>query len=314
MRIPGPLFAAAALTVLSLCSACPLSAQSAWLPAKGEWLVTPSFTYSTFDEFWVGESLVSPLKDNGEDLDQYSAFLAIEFGLTDNFAADVAFGYTVTSSTTTFDDGDDGFADTSFGLRYRFLNETEYLPSLTVRIGGIIAGTYDENTPFSAGDGADAFESSLLFAKSFGDSGFGAFGDIGYRFRESPVPDDIFGSIGLFKRFPEIYSSNDAITATIAYRHVESEDGLDIEGPGFNPAAGSAHGFPALREINQLLEGTLAYTDSGGRSYQVGIAASVDGRNTGDKLIAFFAITIPFGGQSGAPALQPSPEPVYWTK
>ncbi len=314
MKAPASLSAAGLLAALSLSSICSLSGQSPWLPTKGEWLVTPSFTYSTFDEFWVGNTLVSPLKDNGDDLDQYSGFLAIEFGITDHLAVDVAFGYTETSSTTTFGDGDEGFADTSFGLRYRFLDETEYIPTVTARIGGVLAGDYDENTPFSAGDGADAIEGSLLFGKSFGDSGFGAFGEIGYRFRENPVPDEVFGSIGLFKQFPEIFFSNDAITATVAYRHIESEDGLDIEGPGFNPAAGASHGFPALREINQLLEGTLAYTDSGGRSYQVGIAASVDGRNTGDKVIAFFAITIPFGGGPGAPAPLPPTEPVYWTK
>jgi hypothetical protein len=78
---------------------------------------------------------------------------------------------------------------------------------------------------------------------------------------------------------------------------VQAVSGLDIGGTGFNPALGRSHGFPALKEINQLVEAGLSFTDHGGRNYQISAAKSVDGRNTGDKWLFGANITIPWGGQ-----------------
>jgi len=269
--------------------------QSAWLPAKHEFKVTPGFTYSTFDEFWVGRMRVDPLQANNESLDQYTGYVAVEYGILDNLAADVTVGYTTTSSTETFgNESDDGLTDTLLGLRYRLLDENAppcpYSPTLSLRVGAVIPGTYDENQPFSVGDGAYAFESSLLLGKAFGSSGFGMYGDIGYRVRETPVPNDLFGSAGFYQQI------GGDVTLAAGYRHVQSLSGLDIGGPGFNPALGSSHGFPAVKEIVQLVEGAISYTDPGGRNYQLTVAKSVDGRNTGDKWIVGFNVTFAFGG------------------
>jgi hypothetical protein len=273
------------------------TAQSVWLPYQGELLVAPGFSYSTFDEFWVGRDRVHPLEDNDESLDQYTGYVTLEYGILERLAADATVGYTATSRTRTFgNDSDKGLADTMIGVRYRMVDEDKVIPAIAVRVGGIIAGTYDENTPFSAGDGAHGFESSILFGKSFGNTGFGAYGDIGYRVRENPVPDEIFGSGGFFKQFSNIFAEADAITTSIGYRHIQSLSGIDIMGRDWNPARGAAHGFPALREINQLLEGALGYTDMGGRQYQVAVGKSLKGRNTGDKWIFLFSVTLPFGG------------------
>ena len=284
--------------VLSVVSGIAACAQSVWLPPPGQFVVTPAFAFSTFDEYWAGRTRVDPLQANDEHLDQYTGYLTLEYGILPNLAADVTVGYTATSSTETLgNESDDGLADTFFGVRYRVVREQGVAPSVAVRVGGIIAGTYDENTPFSAGDGAHGFEASVLLGKRFGTSGFGAYGDIGYRVRESPVPDDLFGSVGLFKEFPNVFLQSDAFTASFGYRHVQGLSGLDIMGSGFAPALGPSHGFPALREINQLIEGAVGYTDVGGRQYQFTVAKSVDGRNTGDKLVFVFAISLPFGGR-----------------
>lgn len=269
--------------------------QSAWLPARQEIKVTPGFSYSTFDEFWVGRMRVDPLEANDESLDQYTGYVALEYGILDNLAADATVGYTASSSPDTFgNDSDDGLADTLLGMRYRLVDENDapcpYAPTISVRIGGVIPGTYDENQPFSVGDGAYAFESSLLLGKAFGSSGFGLYGDIGYRVRENPVPDDLFGTGGAFQQIGPV-------TLAAGYRHVQSLSGLDIGGPGFDPGRGDSHGFPALKEIVQLFEGGISYTDGGGRNYQFTVAKSVDGRNTGDKLIFGFNVTFAFGAR-----------------
>jgi hypothetical protein len=256
--------------------------QSAWLPAKQEVKVTPGFTFSTFDEFWAGRTRVGPLKANNESLDQYTGYLALEYGILENLAADATLGYSATTRTMALGEGDEGLTDSLIGMRYRLLDEKNapcpFAPSIAIRVGGIVAGTYDSNQPFSVGDGAHGFESSLLVGKSFGATGFGMYGDIGYRVRENPVPDDLFASVGVFQQIGPV-------TANFGYRHVQSLSGLDIGGPGFNPPAGRASGFPAVKEINQLIEGGISYTDDGGRVYQVSVAKSVDGRNTGDKFI-----------------------------
>jgi hypothetical protein len=262
--------------------------QSAWLPLRGQFIATPGFSYSTFDEFWVGRDRKNPLEANDESLDQYTGFVALEYGMNDRLAADLTIGYTATSEAKkTFGRGsDEGLADTSFGLRYRLADEEEIWPTIALRAGGIIAGTYDANKPFSAGDGANGFETSLLLGKRFGNTGFGAYGDIGYRLRESPVPNDAFGSVGLFKQFPNVFADLDAITLSFGYRHIQSLSGQDIGDPGFT--------FPQLKEINQLIEGAVGYTDPGGRQYQFSVAKSVAGRNTGDKLVFLFTISLPF--------------------
>jgi hypothetical protein len=280
--------------LVSLAGGASAYGQSVWPPGKGEFTVSPGFTYSTFNEFWAAHEKVGSLKDNNERLDQYTGFVKLEYGILSSLAADLTIGYTTTSSTKTFaNDSDDGLADTEFGLRYRFVTETRTRPAVAVRVGGIIAGTYDEKTPF-AGDGANGFETSVLLGKTFGETGFGLYADMGYRVREADVPEDVFGSFGAIKQFYGIFHDADMITLSFDYHHVQATSGLNIGGAGFDPTRAS-HGFPALREVNQLVEGSIGYADAGHRHYQFAIAKSVDGRNTGDKLVFLFTVIMPFG-------------------
>ena len=273
-------------------SAAACLGQSVWLPNDGQFKATPGFTFSTFDEFWVSKDKV----DNppaGDPLRQYTGYVSMEYGIMANLAADVTVGYTATQ-TDSFggDASDDGMIDTSIGLRYRLIDERKsalhWAPSVALRVGGVIPGTYDENLPFSAGDGAYALETSLLFGKTFGQSGFGVYGDIGYRWRENPVPNDLFFSAGIFQQIGRF-------TASAGYRQIQGLSCIDIDDADFDPAAGASHGFPALKEINQLVEVGLSFTDKGSRNYQLSVAKSVDGRNTGDKWVVGFNITFPFG-------------------
>lgn len=258
-------------------------AQSAWLPTQGTLLVTPGYTYQTFDDFWMGKNDAT-LPD---DLTQHTGYLNFEYGILPDLTADLTVGYAHSELEPA--GSDDGLTDTYFGLRYRLVDEaaqeSAWVPTVTVRVGGIIAGSYDENFPFSVGDGAHGADFTLMLGKMFGESGFGLYGDFGYRVRESPVPDEVFGRIGALQ-------SLGPVTLSVGYRHVQSTSGLNIGVAPFNPAA-AATGFPALKEIQQLIEGGIAYTDGGGRSYQFLIAHALDGRNTGDKLVVGFAITIP---------------------
>ena len=269
-------------------------AQSAWLPECGELKATPGFSFSTFDEFWAGGQKVDN-PPNGDSLKQYTGYLSLEMGIFDNLAADATFGYTATDTDAFGMEDDSGMMDTSLGLRYRLLDERtasqRWIPTIAVRVGGIIPGTYEENLPFSPGDGAYGFDASLLLGKTYwldDTYAVGYYGDIGYRVRVNPAPNEIFGTAGLFGQLGPV-------TLTAGYLQVQSLSGLDIDSPKFNPAAGKDSGFPALREINYIFQGGITYTDPGRRSYQFTVAKSIHGRNTGDKLIFGFNVTLPFG-------------------
>lgn len=232
--------------------------QSAWIVNQGEWNVTTSFTYQTYDSFWAGTTEVSP-PPFADEVNQYTALISVEYGFWEDFAVDITGGYVLAEvDGGTFDDND-GAADTLIGLRWNIVDEFEsespYMPTLTLRLGGIIAGSYEESMPHSPGDGASGAEFSLLYGKSFGETGFGLFGDLGFRVRSDDVPEDFFTSVGLYKTL------FDNFTVSAGYRLNHGLDGLDIGGPGFTPAR-----FPELQEINHNIEAGVSYTDAGNRT------------------------------------------------
>ena len=274
------LFAAAALW-LPFGSLPTASAQSAWLPAEGRLEITPRYVYQSFDEFWIRRDQRMKLPD---DVEQHTGTISAEYGLNQSWALDATVGYTrVETAAFGASTKDDGLADSRFGVRYRALDErahaSAWMPTITLRAGAIVAGTYDEGQPFSAGDGAHGGEFSVLLGKAFGDTGFGLYGEAGYRLRENPVPDDFFGSIGVYKTLG-------SFTVNAGYRHIQSLSGVNIMDPGFT--------FPTLKEINQLFEAGLGYQDKGGRFYQVFGAFPMYGRNTGDKIILGVSATFGF--------------------
>ena len=196
------------ITVLTAAASLTLAtgalAQSVWLPDPGQLVVTPGYTYQTYDEFLVGHTKTKL----PADIVQQTVYLGLEYGFTPKFAADLTLGYT----RVDFDPpgaGDfkrDGLDDTRLGLRYRVIDENAgnraWVPAVGLRLGGIIAGTYDIPTslpPINPGDGANGIETSLQSGKTFGNTGFGAYADIGYRWRDHDVPADLFGGAGVFK-------------------------------------------------------------------------------------------------------------------
>lgn len=265
--------------------------QSAWLPEPRAWELTPVYTFQTFDQFWMGDQKVDNPND-GDSLDQHSAYLAVEYGFAKNWAADVAVGYTYSSSSA-FNPGgesesDDGLADTQIGIRYRLIDENDtsaILPlTLTVRAGAIIEGTYDPNYPFSAGDGASGGRFSLLWGKNFGHTGLSTYGEAAFQTRANDVPDDLILAAGV------AYTCKAGITVNAGYRLIQGLSGPDIGSPGF----GTDFGFPQVKEESQNFETGIGYTDSGGRYYQFFYARTFEGRNTGEKDVFGLAVTFGF--------------------
>ena len=272
--------AAVIASALGLASSTACS-QSAWLPPEGRFQVTPSYVYQSFQTFWMGTHRTK-LSD---PVVQHSATISMEYGVAESFALDAAVGYSRVDSKAFGPTSlsDDGLSDTRLGLRWRIVDERmsrcAYAPTVTLRVGGIIAGSYEAGPPFAPGDGAHGGEFSVLAAKAFGSTGFGLYGEGGYRIRSRPVPDDAFASIGA-------YQTLGAFTLHVAYQHTQGLSGSDIGDPGFK--------FPELKEVNQIVEIGLGFTDSGKRYYQIFGALNVGGRNTGDKQIIGASASFPF--------------------
>jgi hypothetical protein len=260
---------------------------TAWLPEAGSGSVETSFVASTFDSFLLGSSaLDSPL---GGSVDQYSLRAGVTFGLTEWLAVDASTGFAWVK-----DDGftgldDSGLDDSRIGLTVGLTDDEGAVPALALRAGAIIGGSYDTNAPYSLGDGANGVEVSLLWGKSLGDTGFSVLGDVGYRWRDDDVPEDLFFSAGVAKSF-YLGGGDSSINLYAGYRFTEGQSGGDIGGPGF----GSAFGFPQTREEQQGLDFALGYTDAGGRSYTLGYSHVIEGRNTPERDVFSLSITLPF--------------------
>jgi hypothetical protein len=274
--------AAAALLVLSAAS---VSAQmSPWVPDRGQFNVNPVVIFQTYDKFWLGKRKV-----DFPDTDQQTAALLFEYGLFEDIALDAAVGYVRSIGTRSGAGTDDGLNDTLLGVRWRPLDEYEWesawVPTVALRAGAIIAGTYETNTPESPGDGANGFEGSLLIGKTFylGDLGdLGVNADVGYRYRREDVPDDFFCSLGIYKTLPWGLSVN------LAFRHVQGLSGPDIGDPGFT--------FPEVKEVQENLEWGFGYTDDHQRYLGFFMAHTLDGENTSQRLVFGLTYNIPFGG------------------
>ncbi len=251
-------------------------AQSPWLPGEKKAVVTTTFVWQGFDKIWVGSERV-PLPSR---VTQRAFLGTVEYGVTSSIAVDATSGFTGTDSTAFGGrNKDSGLIDTSAGIRWRFLDESRassrFAPTITVRAAAIVKGTYRANNPFSAGDGAPGGEVSLLWGKALGETGAGVYGDAGFRKRSKGVPDDGFGSAGVYKRIKKVNLS-------AGYRHTNGLNGMNIGDPGFT--------FPKLKEVVRSTE-FGAGLSKGKRYYQVFAAHAISGRNTVSKLVAGVSVS-----------------------
>jgi hypothetical protein len=275
-----------ALLPLLVPSTAALAQVSPYLPEKGQFVLTPGFNFQTYDRFWLGTD-----KQDFPTTDQILANATSEYGLLRDLALDLTLGYTRTTGTRPEAGADSGLDDTTFGLRWRPVDEFRFdsplVPTLAFRVGGIIEGTYHEGLAESPGDGASGYEASLLIGKSILDTGLGVVGLVGYRDRTEGVPSDLLASAGAY------YVLLERISLSFGYQLVKGLSGNDIGDPGFE--------FPQVREISHTLQAGLGFIDNAGRQYNLYFAWVIAGRNTAQKQVYGFNIVFPFGGRVEAP-------------
>ncbi len=287
MKLPRHLIV---LAVLS-CHVPFLQAQSAYTPTARTGNVTPSFSFQTFDSFY-DSNRVNDLSAFGISyIRQYSISVAAEYGITDDIAVDALLGWTWANMDNPLVPGNptsiDGLNDTLLGLRWRFLDEAQFesswVPTLTLRAGATIAGSYQAGFINSPGNGASGGDYNLLFGKYYAPWDAGVYGELSHKLYAQNVPNKFEGNIGVYKGF------NNGLNLFVGYRRVQSLGGINFDSPAFNLGR-----FQELREISDNLEYGVSYTDGGGRTYGLTFYNVVGGQNTSKKFGVSASVNFPF--------------------
>ena len=267
-----------------LCAPLAGAEGAAWLPEPGTGDVSVSFVHQNADEFWHcdpaatgcpnGGTTKTPTPGGGEELRQNTLWLNASYGISDSVALDAQLGWAKSAypGPGPKDMGADsltGIADFNVGLRWRIADEIiSDWPTVTLRVGAILAGNYDTGYINSLGDGGNGVEASVIVGKFFAErAGFSA--EVGLRNRSNGIPAETFVNLS------GLVTVSDALMLALEYRRVNAEDSIDIGGPGFSPMR-----FPEVEEDISVLAGRAFFNLTDSTSASVFYGTTVDGRNT----------------------------------
>jgi hypothetical protein len=274
------------------------------VPARGQFLAGLVYEESEAYHIWAGDKMydVTWKASNGEKygIDINQGYIALQYGVTERWAADLNVGAT-TVGWRYFANGDvkstTGLMDTSFGVRYQVWNEAmadaAWQPTLTLRAGAVLPGSYNQHFAFAPGARSAAVEPEVLARKHFGWTGLGAYTDALFRWNRTTGNDQYIVSIGLFQQI-----KNWELDA--GFRHLQTVTGGDIH---FDPDDPSSLVYPRdPRESNDSIEAGFSYTIP---KHQIRLGfhsrTAFDGNNTDRKFWVGGSIDIPFGGKKERP-------------
>ncbi len=280
------------LSVTGLITAATGFASSAYIPSPGTGNLRPTASVQWARDFWFDDNKAT-LPGH---LTQVTAGAEIEYGLTPNLGLDATLAYSNVNYqggplgpyvlTTNGKETRSGLADIRLGASWRIIDEyrslNEATPTVTLRLGAIIAGTYDTGFLNAVSDGADGWEFGVKFGKQLIAANAGLYGDLTYRFLSSSVPDEWEASLGAYKTI-------DAFTFSLGLREKQSVGGIDILGPGF-----SLPRFTDVREKNRTIEVGLTWAWRPDSTLSLGYARTLDGENTPKKNVIVGAASLNF--------------------
>jgi hypothetical protein len=274
-------------------------AQWANLPAHGQLEVGAVYQESEAYYFWdASQRYDVDTRSHGEHygIDINQGYLALQYGLTERWAADLAVGYTSLGwrSFTNYDNPDHsprsttGLMDIAFGVRYQILKEHEdsksWKPALTFRAGAVLPGSFDSEFPFAPGVGSAAIEPEFLARKHFGWQGFGAYADGLFRWNRTSANDQYIIAVGFFQQIK-------GWELNVGYRHLQSICGDDIV---YDPVTGGIDYPRGVRENNDSIEAGFSYTTSQRKiRYEFYTRTVFDGSNTDKKFWIGGGVSLP---------------------
>lgn len=256
------------LLVITTLSGAAWAQGSPWLPIPKSGSISVSYVHQDAEKFYRGKDR-RRLPFGG--IEQSSTLVTLNYGLTDSLALDAQGGH----SDVETDNGmeSDGMMDTTVGLTWRVVDEDiseTGMPSIAVRVAGIIAGDYDTGMPQAIGDGGDGFEASLIAGRII-DNRFALSAEVGRRERNDNVPGETFFNASAFA----LISSKLALS--VQYHKTMSDGDLDIGGPGFSPAR-----FPETDEDIDRISVGGNFNLTSQISLGLNWFSILDGRNTAD--------------------------------
>lgn len=263
---------------------------SPWLPAPGAGFVNLSYVSQNANQFYVQDNLRGTPPQNavpdgkGPNLGQHTVWLNGMYGLSDEIAIDFRVGAARSYASAGPTGGRNkygGVTDSNIGVTWRIVDELvkPSSPSLALRGGVIIEGSYAPGYINSIGDGASGLEASALAGKYLADW-LAVSGEVGYRVRDEDVPSDLFVNVsgGVLV---------DNIGLSVTYKLVDAQSGLQIGVPPFTPGG---RVFPRLEEDVQFLSGTVSLNVTDQTNLAVSYGEVIDGRNTSKSKV--FSMTM----------------------
>src|SRR6185369_11729775 len=276
--------------------------QADLLPAQGQFVITPYYSYTRWLHFYdgKGDKRVIPQELSEEDFEVNDGMVNFEYGISRNLALDLTLGLT-TGATRFFDVSNEphtdwGMMDTQVGVRYRIVDEAEQAPSgmptLTVRLGGIIAGTYQSGFPFAPGSGGSGGEVGFFANKKLGDYGVNTFADMSWRFRNHDIPVKVQTRLGLYYAIPWETGALRMFTPHVGYKFLNSFGGSEVSGNGPDLQYSAD-----VRERAHILDSGIGITDQAGRELHFYFDWGFSGENTPAVMTYGLYLSFPFGGK-----------------
>ena len=269
------------------------------VPEQGQFIFGAVYEESEAYHIYAGHTYHNiTVKADGEEygIDINQGYLALQYGLTERWAADLNIGATTAgwryfNSTNGRVQSTLGLMDYSFGVRYQLFNEaktdSKWVPMLTARFGAVLPGSFGENFPFAPGTRSTAIEPELILRKHFGWTGLGLYADGLFRWNRTTHNDLYITSIGFFQQIQrwELHAG---------YRHLQTVTGQDIVLNDDHTIV-----YPRnLREISDTIEFGFSYTTLKRHlRWAFNGRTVVDGSNTDGKFWVGGSLDIPFGGQ-----------------
>jgi hypothetical protein len=287
-------------------------AQWADLPDRGQLVVGAFYDESEAYHIWTANRQHNVTWRAGGErygIDINQGYVTLQYGITKRWAADLAAGYTTVGwryfsnfSTNGAAQSTSGLMDTAFGVRYQVLHQTyassKWLPTLTLRVGAVLPGTFRQEFPFAPGTRSAAVEPEVLVRKHFGWTGLGFYGDGLFRWNRTTANDQYIAAAGLFQQIRgwELHAG---------YRHLGTISGEDV----ILNADRSIFYPIAVRENNDSIEAGFNYTTSK-RHWQYGFYTRtvLDGANSDGKFWFGGYLNVPFNIPAVG-GLTPTPTP-----
>ncbi|ARU54182.1 hypothetical protein OLMES_0073 [Oleiphilus messinensis] len=253
---------------------------SPWLPAPDSVSIALETVYQSGDEFYLGANKI----ELGGDLDQITYWLKLGYGLSENLALDARIGYSETDFEGSPTEESD-IADSNIGVTWRFVDEfvaSTPAPSLAFRIGATIAGDYDTGAIDSLGDGASGVEASFLAGRILNDY-LAISTELGYRIRESDVPDEFFYGLNTY------FIITPQWNFSLGYQAIEADGDLDIGTPEF-----TAEKFNQVDEDTATVTLGISFNPTQQLNLNTTFSQIVDGRNTLESKVASLSVGYSF--------------------